>query len=84
MNMDISLTDALRHLSTILMKLNISPVTIIHRGKPAGVLVSPADYEAFKKMKKYFRKLSLSMELKDCKSACEVSWWRFNTPPAQS
>jgi prevent-host-death family protein len=70
--MDITIADAHNHLSALLQELAKGPVTITRHGKPAGVLISPEEYENFVQMQAYIRMLNLSKELKESIPAREI------------
>ena len=70
--MDISIAEAHNHLSALLQELGKGPVTITRHGKPAGVLISPEEYENFVQMQAYIRMLNLSKELKESIPANEI------------
>lgn len=63
--MDISIAEAHNHLSSLLEELKNGPVTITRHGKPAGVLITPEEYQSYKQMQAYESMLNLSKELKE-------------------
>ncbi len=75
--MNIPLAEAQRHISTLLLELDKGPVTITRHGIPVGVLISPGEYQDFKKMQAYLGMLNLSMELRGGITADEVYQERF-------
>jgi len=63
--MEVSITEVHNRLSHWLKKVPERPITLTHRGKPVGVLVSPEEYESLSQVRAYLEMLRLSQALKD-------------------
>jgi prevent-host-death family protein len=63
--MDISVAEAHNHLSTLLNEVSKGPIVIRRRGKIAGVLISPEEYESLRQVRAYLDMLNLSRTLRD-------------------
>jgi len=63
--MDISVAEAHNRLSRWLVKVKDGPITITRRGKPVGVIVSPAEYKRLSQVQAYLQMLRLSQALRD-------------------
>jgi prevent-host-death family protein len=63
--LQISVAEAHNRLSHLLRKVNDGPITITKRGKPVGILISPADYERLRKYQAYQQMLGLSRALRE-------------------
>ncbi|GAB4526562.1 MAG: hypothetical protein Kow0063_00970 [Anaerolineae bacterium] len=61
--MTVSITEVHNRLSYWLKKVSEQPVTITHRGKPVGVLVSYEEYERLRQVRAYLEMLRLSGSL---------------------
>jgi len=61
----ITITEAHNRLSHWLKKIPDRPITITHRGKPVGVLLSPLEYERLRQVQAYLEMLRLSRSLQD-------------------
>ena len=72
--MVIATTEARSRLSHWLQQIPERPITITHRGKPVGVLVSPQEYERLRQGRAYLEMLRLSHSLQDAQvTAPELS-----------
>ena len=63
--MVVTISEAHNRLSYWLKKLPERPITITHRGKPVGVLVSPEEYERLHQVHAYLEMLRLAHSLQD-------------------
>jgi prevent-host-death family protein len=70
--MHISVADARSQLAALLRSAQKQPVTITRRGQPAGVLVSPDEYERLRRVQAYLDVLRLSRALHDAPAADEL------------
>ncbi len=64
--MYISVAEARDKLSQLLQAVTQKPIIITRRGKPAGVLIAPGEYEEMRKLRAYLEMLRLAEELRDC------------------
>jgi len=71
--MYISVAEARNQLSVLLRRAQSQPVTITRRGQPAGVLVSPDEYEGLRRVQAYLEVLRLSRSLHAGPAASELS-----------
>jgi prevent-host-death family protein len=62
---DIPIGQAHNHLSSLLKKVQKSPVTLTRRGKPVGVLLSPEEYERLRQFEAYSQVVRLSQTLRE-------------------
>ena len=63
--MQVTITEVHNRLSHWLKKIPEQPITITHRGKPVGVLVSPREYERLRQVQGYLEMLRLSHSLRE-------------------
>jgi len=63
--MYISVSEAHNRLSHWLNKIESEPITITRRGKPVGVIISPAEYERLHQVGAYLQMLRLSGSLRE-------------------
>jgi prevent-host-death family protein len=70
--MHISVAEARNQLSVLLRRAQKQPVTITRHGQPAGVLVSPEEYERLRRVQAYLDVLRLSQSLHDAPTAGEL------------
>lgn len=70
--MHISVAEARNQLSVLLRRAQKQPVTITRHGQPAGVLVSPEEYERLRRVQAYLDVLRLSQSLQDAPAAGEL------------
>jgi prevent-host-death family protein len=63
--MDISITEAHNHLSSLLKQVDRGPILITRRGKTVGVIISPVEYEKFRQVRAYLQVVNLSHTLRD-------------------
>ncbi len=68
----ISIADAHNRLYSLLKQAQKSPITITRRGKSAGVLIVPAEYEELRRMRAYLRLPAVSREVKEWTIADEI------------
>jgi len=62
---DIPIGQAHNRLSSLLKKVQKSPVTLTRRGKPVGVLLSPEEYERLRQFEAYSQVVRLSQILRE-------------------
>ena len=62
---DIPITEAHNRLSTLLKKVQKSPIMLTRRGKPVGVLLSPEEYERLRQFEAYNQVVRLSHSLRE-------------------
>ena len=63
--LDVSIADAHNHLSALLKKVQKSPIRLISRGKPVGVLLSFEDYEHLRRAEAFSQVIELSNSLRE-------------------
>ena len=61
----ISVGEAHNRLSRWLNQVEDGPITITRRGKPAGVIISPEEYERLRRVQAYLQMLSISGSLQE-------------------
>jgi prevent-host-death family protein len=62
---DIPIGQAHNRLSSLLKKVQKSPITLTRRGKPVGVLLSPEEYERLRQFEAYSQVVRLSQTLRE-------------------
>ena len=63
--LDVSIADAHNRLSTLLKKVQKSPIRLTNRGRPVGVLMSFEEYERLSRADAYSQMLELSRNLSE-------------------
>lgn len=62
---NIPISEAHNRLSSLLKKVQKSPILITRRGKPVGVILSPEEYERLRQFEAYNSVLQLSQTLRE-------------------
>ena len=68
----IPIAEAHNRLSSILKKVQKSPILLTRRGKAVGVLIDPEEYEQLRHVKAYLQLLNISQEIREGASADEI------------
>jgi prevent-host-death family protein len=70
--MDISVAKARQSLSLLLTKARTHPIVISRHGKPAGVLISPEEWEQLSRIRAYLNMMRLAQTLSESSAAMEL------------
>ncbi len=63
--LNIPIAEAHNRLSSLLKKIEKTPITLTRRGKAVGVLISPQEYERLRQFEAYNSVLRLSQSLRE-------------------
>jgi len=69
---NIPIAEAHNRLSSLLKKVQKSPILLTRRGKAVGVLIDPEEYEQLRRVKAYLQLLTVSREVGKGASADEI------------
>ncbi len=69
---NIPIAEAHNRLSSLLKKVQKSPILLTRRGKAVGVLIDPEEYEQLRRVKAYLELLTVSHEVREGPSASEI------------
>lgn len=69
---NIPIAEAHNRLSSLLKKVQKSPILLTRRGKAVGVLIDPEEYEQLRRVKAYLQLLTVSREVGEGASADEI------------
>jgi prevent-host-death family protein len=69
---NIPIAEAHNRLSSLLKKVQKSPILLTRRGKAVGVLIDPEEYEQLRRVKAYLQLLTVSREVGEGPSADEI------------
>ncbi len=62
---NVPIADAHNRLSSLLKKVQKSPILLTRRGKAVGVLIAPEEYEQLLKVKAYVQLVNVSREVRE-------------------
>jgi len=62
---DVPIAEAHNRLSSLLKRVQKSPILLTRRGKPVGVLISPEEYERLRQFEAYSQVVQLSQSLRE-------------------
>jgi len=69
---NVPIAEAHNRLSSLLKKVQKSPILLTRRGKAVGVILSPEEYEQLRRVKAYLQLLTVSREVGEGASADEI------------
>jgi prevent-host-death family protein len=69
---NVPIAEAHNRLSSLLKKVQKSPILLTRRGKAVGVLIDPEEYEQLRRVKAYLQLLTVSREVGEGASADEI------------
>ena len=78
--MDWSVVDARTRFSELVESAAVEPQVITHRGRPAAVMVAPAEYAAFKEWREARRAPDLAASLDYVRDVCRGDHYRLEVP----
>lgn len=69
---NVPIADAHNRLSSLLKKVQKSPILLTRRGKAVGVLIAPEEYEQLRKVQAYVQLINISREVREGPGAEEL------------
>jgi prevent-host-death family protein len=69
---NVPIADAHNRLSSLLKKVQKTPILLTRRGKAVGVLIAPEEYEQLRKVQAYMQLINISREVREGPGAEEL------------